>query len=300
MDQPSYLRALGQGALARAITESEALLSACTLCPRRCGVDRTRGETGFCGVGARAILASYGPHYGEEPCLVGTGGSGTLFFAGCNLGCLFCQNWEISHDMEGHEVDDGALAAVMLAVQEMGCENINLVTPTHVVPQILRALRLAAGAGLRLPLVWNSGGYESVETLGFLEGIVDIYMPDFKWMDAQAGERLTGVADYPARVCEALQEMQRQVGDLEVDTRAVASSGLLVRHLVMPGGLADAEAVVRFLAEHVSPRCAVNIMGQYHPCGKVYEFEGLGERVSAETYRRALSLARRAGLRLVG
>ncbi|WP_236888300.1 radical SAM protein [Desulfoluna limicola] len=237
MDQPSYSRALERGILDRAITQSETLLSACTLCPRRCGVDRTRGERGFCGVGARAVLSSYGPHYGEEPCLVGTGGSGTLFFSGCNLGCLFCQNWEISHDMEGHEVDDGALAAVMLSVQEMGCENINLVTPTHVVPQVLRALRIAAGAGLRLPLVWNSGGYEATGTLGLLEGIVDIYMPDFKWVDARTGERLTGVADYPSRACEALQEMHRQVGDLEVNARGVAETGLLVRHLVMPGGL---------------------------------------------------------------
>lgn len=202
--------------------------------------------------------------------------------------------------MEGHEVDDGTLAAVMLSVQEMGCENINLVTPTHVVPQILRALRIAAGAGLRLPLVWNSGGYENVETLGFLGSIVDIYMPDFKWMDARTGERLTGVADYPGRACEALQEMQRQVGDLEMDARGVAVKGLLVRHLVMPGGLEDAEGVVRFLAEHVSPRCAVNIMGQYHPCGKSFELEGLGERVSVETYHRAVALAKMAGLRLVG
>lgn len=300
MGSPSYIRAMEKGALDQAIRRSEALLTACRLCPRRCGVDRTRGETGFCGIGEGVILSSYGPHFGEEPCLVGEGGSGALFFAGCNLGCLFCQNWEISHGMEGHEVDDKALAAVMLSLQQMGCENINLVTPTHVVPQILRGLRIAAEAGLHLPLVWNSGGYEATETLGLLEGIVDVYMPDFKWMDARKGQRLTGVDDYPERACEALMEMQRQVGDLEMDGRGVAVSGLLVRHLVMPGEFSDVEGVVRFLAEHVSPRCAVNIMGQYHPCGKAFEVPGLEKRISTETYHRAVALARRAGLRLVG
>lgn len=300
MGTPLYVNALAQGGLDRAIGRSEALLSACTLCPRRCGVDRTRGETGFCRTGEGAILASFGPHFGEEPCLVGEGGSGTLFFAGCNLGCLFCQNWEISHKMEGREVDDAELAAVMLSLQQGGCENINLVTPTHVVPQILRALRIAAEAGLRLPLVWNSGGYEAVETLALLSGIVDIYLPDFKWITPAPGQRLAGVADYPDRACAALVEMQRQVGDLVVDKKGVAVSGVLVRHLVMPGGLGEAKGVIRFLAAHLSPRCAVHVMGQYHPCGRAREIPGLDQRVAVETVRRAKAFARGVGLRLVG
>jgi putative pyruvate formate lyase activating enzyme len=243
------------------------------------------------------VVSSYGPHFGEEPPLTGWRGSGTVFFTWCNLRCLYCQNYEISQEGEGRPVDELELAQMMLTLQQWGCHNINLVTPTHVVPQILSALAIAVERGLSLPLVYNTGGYDSVGTLRLLEGIVDIYMPDMKYSDAEVGRRLSGVPDYPERNREAVREMHRQVGDLVIEG-GLARRGLIVRHLILPHGLAGTEGVVRFLAEEISPRTYVNIMGQYRPCYRARETEELARPVTADEYLAGLELARRAGMRL--
>jgi len=274
-----------------------ALLRACTLCPRECGVNRLEDERGFCRIGARAVVASAGPHFGEESVLVGTHGSGTIFFAGCNLGCLFCQNYDISHLAAGEEVSEKDLLRQMLALQALGCHNINLVTPTHVVPQILQALALARREGMDLPVVYNCGGYESVATLRLLQGIVDIYMPDVKYGDNEAAGRYSGADDYFQRAGEALIEMHRQVGDLVVDSNGLARRGLLIRHLVLPGGQAGTERVMRFIAEELSTDSYVNIMAQYHPEYRAAEYPELSRRITAQEYREAVEAARRSGLR---
>jgi putative pyruvate formate lyase activating enzyme len=250
---------------------------------------------GACGVGSEALVASFGPHFGEEGPLVGLGGSGTIFFAGCNLACLFCQNASISHGRDGERVTAPELARLMGELQRVGCANINLVTPTHQVPQILRALALAAEAGVRLPLVYNCGGYESLETLATLDGIVDIYMPDVKYADEAVGRRLSGVERYPEVAEAAVREMHRQVGDLVMDAHGTARRGLLVRHLVLPDGLAGTDRVVRFLAA-LSRDTYVNIMGQYHPCHRAHEEPPLARRPTAKEMAEAFRLARAAGL----
>lgn len=250
-----------------AMAAMRAHLAPCRLCPRRCGVDRTAGETGFCGGGALATVASAGPHFGEESCLVGRGGSGTIFLAGCNLGCVFCQNWDISHRVVGEEMDAAALAGLMRSLEARGCANINFVTPTHFAPPILEAIAEARRRGLSVPVVWNSSGYESAEVLRLLEGAVDVYMPDFKFSRSASAERYADAPDYPDRAREALREMHRQVGDLAIEG-GVARRGLLVRHLVMPGGGQESREILRFLAD-LSPRTFVNVMGQYRPAGRV-------------------------------
>jgi putative pyruvate formate lyase activating enzyme len=258
-------------------------------------VDRVAGEVGVCRIGRRAVVASYGPHFGEEAPLVGSRGSGTIFFSGCNLRCLFCQNSDISQSREGAEVSPERLAAVMLDLQRQGCHNLNFVTPTHVVPQLLEAVELAAGEGLRLPLVYNCGGYESLATLRLLDGVVDIYMPDAKYDDAAVGERLSGAPNYPAVNRAALAEMHRQVGDLALDERGVAVRGLLVRHLVLPENLAGTAGIMAFLGE-LSRNTYVNVMAQYRPCHRAYQEPILGRRPTPEEYAAALRAAREAGL----
>lgn len=242
------------------------------------------------------MVSSYGPHFGEESPLVGRHGSGTIFFTYCNLHCTFCQNYSISQLGLGEEVDSKQLAAMMLSLQAKCCHNINLVSPTHVLPYILEALELAAGQGLNLPLVYNSGGYDSVETLGLLDGVVDIYMPDMKYSDDKVAEWLSGITDYPRVNRAAVKEMHRQVGDLQVDEQGVARRGLLVRHLVLPNGLAGTEEVVRFLAEEVSTDTYLNIMAQYHPCYKASSIPQLARPVTKQEFFQALELARRYGL----
>ncbi len=282
----------------------ERLQVSCRLCPRRCGVDRAAGERGFCGAGAEATVASAGPHFGEEPCLVGRGGSGTIFFAGCNLRCVFCQNFDISHRLVGEAMDTADLARLMLALEARGCENINFVTPTHVAAALAEAIVEARRRGLHVPIVWNSSGYESVEVLRLLEGLVEIYMPDFKFGCSESAERYCRAPDYPERAREALREMQRQVGDLVIEG-GVARRGLLVRHLVMPGGLEESREILSFLAS-LSPRTFVNVMGQYRPEGVPATAEGRTEypeiarrptgkeiaEVRAEAQRLDLRLAR--------
>lgn len=259
-------------------------------------MDRLNGELGECRTSAEIIISSYGPHFGEEAPLVGRNGSGTIFFTNCNLRCVFCQNYSISQLGEGEKVSKEELAYMMLSLQSNGCHNINLVSPTHVVPQILEALEIAVKSGLRLPLVYNSGGYDSVETLRLLDGIVDIYMPDMKYSDEKTAEKLSGVKNYPAINRAAVKEMHRQVGDLQIDEDGIAQRGLLVRHLVLPHGLAGTKGVVDFLASEVSPDTYVNIMAQYHPCYKAFQFPGLSRRTSAVEFQEAVALAHQAGL----
>lgn len=296
MLEPSYLKSFRERKLVERAEAAIAMLADCRLCPRNCGCDRTAGEKGFCGGGRLALVASCGPHYGEEAPLVGSGGSGTIFLGGCNLLCSFCQNFEISHGREGSEISAGRLAAMMLGLQRNGCHNINFVTPTHFVPQILEALVPAAAAGLGLPLVYNCGGYESVETLRLLDGIIDIYMPDFKFWDDQYAQQFCGTADYRERAVDALREMHRQVGDLALDERGVAFRGLLVRHLVMPNGVSGSREILEFLAREISSRTYVNVMDQYRPCGSAYVDPLINRRITPAEYRRVVAWAREAGL----
>ncbi len=272
------------------------MLEECRVCPRHCGVNRLAGESGKCRVTTQAIVSSYGPHFGEEAPLVGRHGSGTIFFTYCNLRCVFCQNYTISQLGEGSTVDRGELARMMLSLQARGCHNINLVSPTHVVPYILDALELAVDMGLHLPLVYNSGGYDSVETLELLNGIIDIYMPDMKYADEKTAEQFSGIKDYPEVNKAAIKEMHRQVGDLQIDEQSVAQCGLLVRHLVLPNRLAGTEELVRFLAQEVSPNTYLNIMAQYHPCYKAVDIPQLSHSVTRHEFDEAIDLAHQQGL----
>jgi putative pyruvate formate lyase activating enzyme len=297
--EPAYLALLRSGELKRRVAEAYARLEACDICARECGVNRRESAEGAgCRTGERAVVSSAGPHFGEEDPLVGSGGSGTIFFSWCNLRCQFCQNAEISQLGHGHEVEPEDLARMMLSLQSQGCHNINFVSPSHVVPQILAGLLIAAEAGLRLPLVYNTGGYDSLRTLALLDGVVDIYMPDMKYADADAARRYSKIANYPAVNQAAVREMHRQVGDLATDERGVAQRGLLVRHLVLPEGLAGTAEVVRFLCDEISPDTYINVMAQYRPCYRAHELPPLNRRPTNEEYAGAVRLAQQAGLRL--
>ncbi len=282
-------------------------LRACALCPRKCGVDRLVGEIGYCGGNGRwgqgeaepecVYLSSAGPHFGEETCLVGRGGSGTVFFSGCNLSCMFCQNAEISQGGEGMWVPISRLASIFLSLQNRGCHNLNIVTPTHFVSHLLRALVAATENGFRLPLVYNCGGYESVETIQLLDGIVDIYMPDFKYTDPRIAEELSDAPDYPQHAKAALRAMHRQVGNLQTDgPTGTATQGVLVRHLVLPENLAGTQEAVRFVAEELSTETYVNIMDQYRPCHHARQRPALSRSITAEEYQGAVDTAVRYGL----
>ena len=281
------------------IEEARALLSSCSVCPRGCGVDRRSSmgaETGICQTGALARVSSASPHFGEEDPLVGTGGSGTIFLTHCSLMCLFCQNYDISHMGHGQTVDSAVLSGLMVRLAGQGCHNINFVSPTHVVPQILEALPAAIEAGLDIPLVYNSGGYDMVETLRLLDGVFDIYMPDFKFWNDEYGRKYCQVDDYRAQATAALLEMHRQVGPLQIDDRGIATRGLLVRHLVMPGGLGDTAEICKFIAQKISPQTYVNIMGQYRPCGRAHELPEIACAPSNDELRRAREIAVEVGL----
>lgn len=291
----SYLELYKAGTLQDRIERGLAMLKSCRLCPRACGVNRLADERGRCRTGRNAVVSSVGPHFGEEDPLVGHGGSGTIFLTNCNLSCIFCQNFDISQLGYGRPVDAPFLARAMVALQQRGCENINFVTPTHVLPQILEALPLAIEEGLRLPIVWNCGGYESVAALELLEGIVDIYMPDVKYADAETAARLSGVENYPVHAFAAVREMYRQVGDLQMDKRGVAIRGLLVRHLVLPNDLAGTAKIMEFLAG-LSKNTYVNVMAQYHPCHRAHEEPALARRITREEYAAAIAAARQFGL----
>jgi len=294
--EPAYIQTFQQGLLKEKIKKATDLLKSCVLCPRRCNVDRLSGETGVCKTGEHAWVSSYNPHFGEEDPLVGNHGSGTIFFTHCNLMCLFCQNFDISHEGYGREVSGDELAAIMLALQKQGCHNINFVTPSHVVPQILEAVEIAVQNGLVVPLVYNSGGYDRVATLKILEGVVDIYMPDFKFWDPNVSESACQAKDYPEVARNALIEMHRQVGDLETDSAGIARRGLLVRHLVLPDGLAGTRDVMRFIAQKISPNSYVNVMSQYRPCGRASEVSGLNKSLSTHDYHLAVQAAKEEGI----
>jgi putative pyruvate formate lyase activating enzyme len=294
--EPVYVKLFREGGLSERIDKVMALMESCSLCPRECGVNRLEGERGICKTGRRAIVSSYNAQFGEESPLVGRYGSGTIFMGGCNLLCNFCQNYEISHSKEGMEVEPEQTAAMMIHLAEKGCHNINFVTPTHVVPQLLESLAQAAEQGLSIPLVYNSSGYDKKETLALLDGIVDIYMPDFKFWDGRWAERYCEAPDYPERVKEALKEMHRQVGDLVMDDQGVAARGLLVRHLVMPGDVSGTEKVLEFIAHEMSPNTYVNVMDQYRPCGNARYDEYINRPLSSREFREAIEAARRAGL----
>ncbi len=295
---PAYRVLARSGELAERARAAGARLRACDLCARYCRVDRTQGARGAaCRTGARAVVSSYGPHHGEEAPLSGWGGSGTIFFTWCNLRCVFCQNWDISWRGEGGETSAADLAAMMLLLQRQGCHNINLVSPSHVVAPFLEALVLAAEAGLCLPIVYNTGGYDSPEALALLDGVIDIYMPDMKYGDADPGRRFSKAPDYARVNRAAVKEMHRQVGDLEVDANGIARRGLLVRHLVLPNGLAGSEAVFRFIAEEISRDTYVNVMAQYRPCHRAGDFPELDRRPTVGEFRAAVAAASAAGLR---
>jgi putative pyruvate formate lyase activating enzyme len=294
---PAYLKALETGILQRRASQGIDALADCTLCPRKCRVNRTAGETGTCKTGRRAVVASYNAHFGEETPLVGRNGSGTIFFSNCSLRCNFCQNYEISHLGEGRALTDDQLAAIMLELQHTGCHNINLVTPSHVVPQILAAVGLAAQQGLAVPLVYNCSGYDRVETLQLLDGIVDIYMPDFKFWLPSVARDTCNAPDYPEVAKQAILEMHRQVGDLAIDnTSRLAYKGILVRHLVLPGGLAGTAKIMTFLADSVSPNTYVNVMSQYRPCGRAREMPELAVALSPAEFDQAVRAAKAAGI----
>lgn len=302
--EPAYLALHRDGRLAARATAALAALASCRLCPRGCEARRIEGRVGTCGIGREAVVSSAFPHHGEEDCLRGRRGSGTVFFAGCGLRCAFCQNADVSWLRSGEPLEAGDLAAVFLRLQEAGCHNLNLVTPTHVVPQFLEALALAARDGLRLPVVYNSSGYDTVETLRLLDGVVDVYMPDFKFWRPETAERYARAPDYPDRARAAVLEMHRQVGPLATGPDGLARRGVLVRHLVMPGLAEESAAIFEFLAREVSPDTYVNVMAQYRPQWRVGEPDERGRALLPEIDRApraweveaAREAARRAGL----
>ena len=294
--QPAYLKLSASGELAERARQANAALQECNLCAWCCRKDRLSGKLGVCQTGAHARLASYGPHFGEESPLRGRGGSGTIFFAGCNLRCQYCQNYDISQGTAGNEVESQELAAIMLELQAYGCHNINFVSPSHVVPQILAAVAIAAMAGLRLPLVYNTGGYDSLLALALMDGVIDIYMPDMKYASSKIGQVYSKVRDYPLHNQAAVREMHRQVGDLRLDAHGLAVRGLLVRHLVLPNDLAGTETIVAFLAQEISTNTYLNLMDQYRPAFNARQFAKLGRPIKAQEFSRAVELAHTVGL----
>jgi putative pyruvate formate lyase activating enzyme len=295
---PNYVRLYESGELERRAAAALASLERCRVCPWDCEINRLHNQTKVCRTGRYARVASYFPHFGEEDCLRGWHGSGTIFFAWCNLRCVFCQNYDISQQEAGVEVRPEQLAEMMLELQALGCHNINWVTPEHVVPQILEALPLAIRGGLRLPLVYNTSAFDSLDSLRHMDGIVDIYMPDFKYWYPEKAKRYLKSPKYPETARAALKEMHSQVGNLTFDERGLARRGVLVRHLVMPDALDDTRQIMRFLATELSPQTYINIMDQYYPAGKVSEekYPELCRRTTRHEVREAFAIARQAGL----
>ena len=292
----SYLSLLASGELELRVQSARVHLASCDVCPLGCRVNRLADGKGLCQTGRLAQISSYGSHHGEEKPISGWRGSGTIFFSHCNLRCVFCQNYDISQMGVGEEISGRHLASIMLCLQDMGCHNINLVSPSHVIPQILEAVQIAARAGLNLPLVYNSGGYDSLEMLGLLDGVIDIYMPDMKFSNEDIAYKYSGISDYPTINQTAVREMHRQVGDLRLDEGGIAIRGLLVRHLVLPNNLAGTKGILHFLANSVSRNVYLNLMDQYHPCYHAAEYPELNRRISAKEYDRVIQLAQNFGL----
>ncbi|MFC2093042.1 radical SAM protein [Bacteroidota bacterium] len=298
--EPAYIKTYHEGLLREKVEEANSQLSNCTLCPRNCEVDRMHikksKKVGICKTGKYAVVCSSQPHFGEEAPLVGTRGSGTIFFTHCNLLCNFCQNFDISHEGYGREVLDAELANMMIALQEQGCHNINFVTPSHVIPQILSAIELAVEYGLSIPLVYNSSGYDKAETLKLLEGIIDIYMPDFKFWDPTVAAKTCKAQDYPDTARKAIIEMHRQVEDLIINENGTAERGLLIRHLVLPKGMAGTREIMKFINNEISPNTYVNIMFQYGPCGDASEIRELSQAPTRDDFELALQAASEEGI----
>lgn len=294
---PAYVELERQGRLKQRVDQAYAYFDSCALCPRECGANRLKGEPGFCRARARSMVYTAHPHFGEEISLVGKRGSGTVFFSNCNLRCIFCQNWPIAHDGLGEEISDEELAGMMLHLQQIGCHNINLVTPTHVMPNILNAVRIACRNGLRLPLVYNTSGYERPKVLKLLDNVVDIYLPDMKYMDGnKAASYSSGAYDYPEMAKAAVLEMQRQVGELRTDQLGVALRGLMIRHLVMPNRVAGTEQFVHWVAGNLPRSTYVNIMAQYQVAYQAFEYPEIWRRITVQEYLEAMDWAQKAGL----
>jgi putative pyruvate formate lyase activating enzyme len=293
---PCYINLFEKGELRKRVQILNGFLQECRLCPRECRVNRLNGEVGYCGAGSELMISSAFPHFGEEPPLVGRHGSGTIFLTHCNLQCIFCQNYDISHLGRGELISPSGMARSMIKLQEMGCHNINFVTPTHYAPQIMASLPEAIEMGLHIPIVYNCSGYESIDVIRLLDGVVDIYMPDAKYMDPGSAERFSNARDYPEVLRTVLKEMHRQVGDLTISSGGIAERGLLIRHLVMPGGVASSEAVLKFIAEEISADSYVNIMNQYRPEYRAYDYPEISRRVSHKEYLEAIQMAKRSRL----
>ena len=295
--EPSFLSLHRSGELEKRGNELWKIMENCHLCPRGCGVNRLKGERGFCGASSKLIIASYHPHFGEEESLVGKGGSGTIFLSHCSLRCVFCINWEISHGGEGNEQSIKALAGMMLELQKMGCHNINVVTPTHYSPHIVLALDSAASEGLRIPLVYNTCGWEKLEILEKLDEIVDIYLPDFKYSDKKMADKYSSGAErYPEMTKKALLEMHRQVGVAKPSSDGLMYRGLMIRHLVMPNNVSGTEEVIRWIGEHLPKDTYLNLMSQYRPMYQASNYPQISRRITRKEYARAVKAAEHIGL----
>ena len=293
--KPSYLKFYSEKRFSDTISKLNSLCSPCMICPHQCNVDRYKDDSGKCHSKYLPKVASAGPHFGEEPPLVGYYGSGTIFLGRCNLSCIFCQNYDISQMNSGIEVSISDLSRMMIRLQEQGCHNINFVTPTHMIAPIVEALPEAIEMGLSVPLVYNSGGYDDVDTLKMLDGIFDIYMPDLKYMDEHTAFELSGIHNYPEVACNAIQEMHRQVGDLEMDDQGVATHGLIIRHLILPDNLAGTDRAIEFVA-NMSTNSYLNLMDQYRPEYNAYDDKRINRRITSEEFSSATNLARKHGL----
>ena len=294
--KPRFIELYRTGELKKRAREAGDLLTSCALCPRNCGANRRQGQLGFCRSGFLPTVSSYNAHHGEEPPISGTRGSGTIFFSHCNLSCCYCQNWPISQLGQGQEVSCERLAGMMIELQQRGCHNINFVTPSHMTAQILMALEIAVPQGFNLPLVYNTSGYDSLNSLKLLEGVIDIYLPDIRYTDPRAAERYSGAGDYPAVNQAALKEMWRQVGELQLDDEGITFRGMLVRHLVLPNGLSQTKEALTFLAGEISPQVHLSLMSQFFPAHKANQTAELGRNISREEYRQAVEWAEEYGL----
>jgi putative pyruvate formate lyase activating enzyme len=294
--KPSYLEAYENGRLAKVVESALKMLESCQLCPRGCKINRLENKPGFCRIGRNAKVYSYLAHHGEEPPISGSAGSGTIFFSGCNMACVYCQNYEFSQSNAGREVEAEELAGFMLELQKQGCHNINLVTPTHILPQILEALIIAIEKGLKLPLVYNTSGYDSLETLKLLEGIVDIYLPDMRYADKKCSLKYSAAPDYPEVNRQAIKEMYRQVGIAHFDENELLTRGMIIRHLVLPENIAGTEEILKFISQEISPESYISLMSQYMPYHKATHFKELSRRINIQEYDAATSLMEKYGL----
>ena len=293
---PVYLRTYQAGRLNQLIEETFKLLESCCICPRRCGVNRLKNEKGFCKTGLKPKVCSFMPHHGEEPPISGVHGSGTIFFSHCNMSCVYCQNYEFSQSGQGREVEFEELAKFMIDLQDMGCHNINLVTPTHVMPQILKALSIAIPKGLKIPVVYNTGGYELPDIIKMLDGIVDIYLPDARYADNDMSIKYSGAPDYPGYNQDALKEMHRQVGIANIDNQGIIKTGLIIRHLVLPNNISGTDKIMKVIAKELSAHTYISLMSQYRPCHKVSQFKDICRRITYEEYEYAKQTMQEQGL----